>query len=104
MLDRFTITVQANLVSCEDSLSKSLYDLCQSDDFELHPRSQLSIELANVSLYYNRNKIGQYLGAMTFKCGIRVDICMAYIYAHIRFDRLHLDARSQWLDRGKNQR
>ena len=42
---------------------------------------------------------------MAFKLGMTVDLCMAYIYiyiyAHVRLDDLDLDARSQWVGKGK---
>ena len=37
---------------------------------------------------------------MAFKLGMMVDLCMAYMNAHS--DYLDLDARSQWVSRGKN--
>ena len=41
----------------------------------------------------------------TFKFGMTVDFWMPYNYAHARFDDHDLDARSQWVGRGKtNQR
>ena len=30
-----------------------------------------------------------------------VDVCMAYIYADARLDDLDIDARSQWVGKGK---
>ena len=35
----------ARQVRCEDSLSKCLYDHCQSDDLDLHSKSQMRLEL-----------------------------------------------------------
>ena len=36
------------------------------------------------------------------KLGMTVDLCMAHgIYAHARFDDLDLEARSQWVGKGK---
>ena len=35
----------AHQVCCEDSLTKGLYNLCQSDDLDLHSRSQLRLKL-----------------------------------------------------------
>ena len=31
-----------------------------------------------------------------------VDLCMAYIYAHVHFDDLDLHARLEWVGKGKN--
>ena len=39
---------------------------------------------------------------MAFKLNRTVDLCVAYHYAHARFDDLDLDAGSQWLGRGQN--
>ena len=39
---------------------------------------------------------------MALKLGMMVDLRMAYIYAHARFNVLDLDARSLWLGRGKH--
>ena len=38
---------------------------------------------------------------MAFKLGMAVDACIAY-NAHARFHYLRIDARSQWVGRGKN--
>ena len=38
---------------------------------------------------------------MAFNFGMTVDLCGIYIYAHADFDYLDLDARSQWVSRGK---
>ena len=38
---------------------------------------------------------------MTFKLGMTVNLCMAYIYAHACVDNLDLDATSQWVGKGK---
>ena len=67
--------------------------LSQSDDLALHKRSQHRVK---------REKfIADSIQAIAFNLGMTVDLCMAYNYAHARFDDLDLDARSQWDGRGK---
>ena len=39
------------------------------------------------------------VSAITFKLGMMVDLWMPYAHAH--FDDLDLDARSQWVSKGK---
>ena len=38
---------------------------------------------------------------MASKLGMTVDLCMTYIYAHASADDLDLDARLQWVGKGK---
>ena len=72
----------------------------QSDDLDLHSRSQLLLKRQCFNLYYNSNYLGQYLsyGIPTW----HDDRLMYGMYAHARFDDLGLDARSQWVGRGRN--
>ena len=67
----------AHHVCCEDSPTKGLYKLCQSDDLDLHARSQLRFKQFNDLHLHARSQL-------------RLK----------HFDDLHLDARSQWLGRG----
>ena len=57
-------------VCCEDRLAKSMYDHCQSDDLDLHPRSQVRLKL-DYSLTCN---ISDNINAITFKLGMTVDL------------------------------
>ena len=46
MLDYFkNYSSNAHQMYCEDSLTKGLYDCCQSDDLDLHSRSHVRLEL-----------------------------------------------------------
>ena len=46
MFDYFRkFSSNAHYVYCEDSLTKGLYNLCMSDDLDLHSRSQLLLKL-----------------------------------------------------------
>ena len=76
MFDSFrNYSSNAHQVCYEDSLTKGLYDNCQSDDFDLPSRSQVSLKL-HYSLTCN---ISDNIYALTFKLGLTVDLCMAYI-------------------------
>ena len=77
------------------AVTKGLYDHCQSDDLDLHSRSQVRLQL-DIFLTCN---ISDNIQAITFKLGMTVDLWMPY--AHARFDDLGLDARSQWVGKGK---
>ena len=79
----------ARHVSCEDSPTKGLYDHCQSDDLELHSRSQVRLKLD----YFSYSNIPDNIYAITFKLGMTVDLWMPYNYAYACFDDLDLDAR-----------
>ena len=73
----------------------------QSDDLAVHPRSQLRIKFDNLKKPCTILAMSRiiFMHAMLFKCGMTIDLCMAD--ADARFDDLDLDARSQWVGRGK---
>ena len=70
---------------CEDSLTKGLYDHCQSDDLAFHSRSQVCLKLD----YFLTCNISDNILGITFKLGMMVDVAYK---AHDHFD--DLDARS----------
>ena len=87
MFDYFRIySSNTHHVCCEYSPTKGLHDHCQSDDLDLHSRSQVRLKrdyylICNISDNYNQTCIA-------------VDLWMPYNYAHASFYDLDLDARS----------
>ena len=59
----------------EDSATKCLYDHCQSNDLDLHSRSQVRLKLD----YFLTCKIWENMYAITFKLGMTIDLYMAYM-------------------------
>ena len=87
----------AHQVCCEDSPNKGLYNLCQSDDLDLHSRSQLCLIL-DTCLTCSLIVISQ---TVSYDIQTWHDGRLLQEYAHAHFDDLDLDTRSQWLGRGK---
>ena len=79
---------------CEDSPTKCLCNIFQSDDRDLHSRSQLRLILDKCFTCAIIVMSRTLFKPMAFKHGMPVDLCMAYI-SHARFDDLDLHARSQ---------
>ena len=72
----------AHRVCCEDGSTKGVYNRFESDDLDLHPMSQLSLNyFLSCSLIVNS----------AFKLG------MVDFYLHARFYDTDLDTRSQWV-------
>ena len=97
MLDSFRkYSSNVHHVCCEDSPTKVLYDHCQSDDLYLKSRSQVRLKL---DYFLTINMSDQYLSyyIQTWHGGRLIET----LYAHARFDDLGLDARSQWVGKGK---
>ena len=65
----------AHQVCCEDSPIKGLYDYCQSDDIDLHSRSQVCLKLD----YFLTCNVLDNIYTITFKLCMMVDLCMAYM-------------------------
>ena len=90
----------AHQLCCKDSPTKGLHDHYQSDDLDLHLRSQPSFEVTSVSqtwLLFNLQYLWQYFKSYYFQTwhdGRLMD-------AHARFNDLDLDTRSQWVGKGK---
>ena len=57
--------------------------------------SQLRLKLDRCLTYINSHILNS-IYAMAFSLGMTVDLCMSY-----NFDDLDLDARSQWVGKGK---
>ena len=65
-----------------------------------NPKTDLHSQITSqTGLLFNLQYLGQYLMyyIQTWHDGILMDA----IYAHARFDDLNLDARSQWVGKGK---
>ena len=77
-------------VCCEDSPSKGPYGHCQSDDLDLHSRSQVRLQLD----YFLTCNISDDIYANAFKLGMAVDLYTRGTYRHARLDDLDFDARS----------
>ena len=93
MFDYYRSSRNAHQVCCEDSLTKGLYyNLCQSDDLDLHFRSQLRLKL-DFCLICRLIAISQYLiyGIQTWHDG---RLIMHGIYTPAHFDDLHLDFKT----------
>ena len=76
MFDYFrNYSSNAHQVCCEDSPTKGLYDHCQSDDLDLHSRSQVRLK----SGYFLTCNISDNISAITFKLGMTVDLYGAYM-------------------------
>ena len=74
----------------------------QSDDIDLHSRSQLPLKrdkLVTCTLIVVISRI--IFKLWHSKPGMMLDLCMAYIYTHAHSDDLDLDARSQWVSTRK---
>ena len=56
------------------------YDYCQSDDLDLHSRSQKRLKLL---LVFNLQYLSQYFSYYIQQLGTPVLICMAHIYIYI---------------------
>ena len=82
-------TVQATPIQLTVEIvpTKGLYDHRQSNDLDLHSRSQLHLKIDN----FFTCTIIVIPRTVAFKLRMMVDLCMAYIYAHARFDDLGLD-------------
>ena len=65
------------------------YDPCQSDNRDLHSRSQVRFK----TLVFNLQYLGQYLSYYIYIQTWHGGILMDAIYAHARFDDLDLDAK-----------
>ena len=102
MFDYFrNCSSNAHAVCCEDSPNKDLYNRCQSDDHDLHLRSQVRLKC---DYCFNLQYFGQYLRyhIQIRHDGIPMDTNINMLLIP-RFDQIDLDARSQWV--GKiNQR
>ena len=84
----------AHQVCCEDNLTKGLYDHCQSDDLDLHSRSQVRLKLDYfLACNISDNNVFVSHHIQTWHDGRLMDA----IYAHAHFDDLYLAARSQWV-------
>ena len=94
MFDYFrNYSSNAHQVCCEDSPTKGLYDHCQSDDLDLHSRSQVHLKL---DYFLTCSILDSILDIQTWHDGRLMDV----ISAHARFSDLDLDARSQWVSKG----
>ena len=79
MFNPFTnISSNAHHVCCEYSPTKGLHDHCQSDDLDLHSRSQVHLKL-DYLLTYNILDINRYLSYITLKLGMTVVLWMPYV-------------------------
>ena len=93
MFDYFrNCSSNAHEVCFEDSPTKGLYDHCQSNDLDLHPKSQVHLKL---DYFLTCNYLSYYI--QTWHDGRVMDAT----YAHAHFDDLDLDARLQWVGKGK---
>ena len=80
----------------KDSLTKGLYDHCQSDNLDIHSRSQVLLKLY---YFFNLQYLGQYLSF--YIQAWHDSTLMDAVYVYSRFDDLDHDARSQWVGKGK---
>ena len=73
----------------------------QSDDLDLQSRSQLRLKVdKSFNAYFNSN-ISDTISAMGIQTCHGGRLKMHGIHAHAPFDDLDLDARSQWVGKGK---
>ena len=84
----------AHQVCCDDSPTKVLYDHCQFDDLDLHSRSQVRLKL---DYFLIRNISDSINNIQTWHDGRFMDA----VYVHAPFDDPDIDARSQWVGKGK---
>ena len=94
MFDYFrNFSSNAHHVCCEDSPIKGLYNRCQSDDLDLHSRSQLRLKLDSVLTcsWIVRSRTNIY--SIAFKLGVTVHI-------HAHFDDLALTLTTLTLMQG----
>ena len=95
----------ANHVCCEDSPSYGLYGHRQSDDLALYSRSQMRVK-RDIHFFYHVASIIAIYRTIFFSYVMHtwndgrlmrgIIICI-----HALFDDLDLDARSQWVGKGK---
>ena len=99
MFDYFrNYSSNAHQCCSEDSPTEGRHDHFQTDELDLHSRSQVRLKrdyffTCNI---YLRQYVSYYIH--TWHDGRLVD---ARYYDHARFDDLDLDARSQWIGKGK---
>ena len=99
MFDNFrNYSSSAHQVRCEDSPSKGMYDHCQSDNLDLHSRSQVRLNL-DYFFYLQYLAISLYIQTWHYVRRIQGK----YICAHAGFDDLDLDTMLQWVGKGKKE-
>ena len=89
----------AHQIFFEDSLTKGLYDKFESDDLDLHWRSQVCLKLDYFLIAISRTLLSYYI--QTWRDGGLMD---TIYYAHAHFDGLDLDASYSWSAKAKHQR
>ena len=75
MFDYINYASNAHHVCCEDSPSKGLCDHCQSDDPDLHSRSQVRLKLD----YFLTCNISDNIEAVAFQLGMAVVLLMPFV-------------------------
>ena len=98
IINDYFINYSSNIhqVCCEDSPTKGQYDRCQSGDLNRYSRSQLCLKRFCFLTCNISDNISAILHS-TWHDGRRLDA----IYTHARFDDFDLDAKSQWVGKGK---
>ena len=97
MCDYFrNYSINGHHVCCEYRPTKALYDHCQSDDLHLQSRSQVRLKLVYFLTCNISDNIQAYIHS--WHNGRLTDALNAHAY----FVDLGLDARSQWVGKGKN--
>ena len=82
-----------DFICCEDSPTKGLYDHCQSDDLDLHPRAHVCLKRD----YFSTCNVSDNTQAITFKLAMTVDLWMPYKRMLVSMTLV----RSKWVGKGK---
>ena len=89
----------AHQVCHEDSLTKGMYHLCQSDDLALHSMSQQRLKLGNCltcCLIVIAHTIFNLSSGI--QLGMTVDLCMAYMLTLILMTLTLMQSHSGWAE------